>query len=295
MKGVRLAIALLRIPRLFASLLLFPLLISCILIFVQLITTGAMVGWLDQNQDAVSKRIQNVTEHSFTRKIIFGSSERLPEVEICRWTTILADDGNTYEIPPSDSCKPDRLDIAIHVNNPKKYDVTTYQKIFNGNYERIHICKSNCKPDTIINLTNNTSRTDTYSVPALILLNQAQLEQAMGEEYLNLANSRLSILDNVGKIYLHAPGYQEPILLNSVTYEAALIVSIASIIIIGLWLALRAHRKVLDYSKWCFTTDGRFTWQARILLCIVAYYPNQGYCFFLSRCTCNASYFCKRR
>lgn len=247
MTGLKLALGLLRIPRLFASLLLFPLIISCVLIVLQLFLTRLAVGWIVQDANQLTERVEKVRTENFTRQLIYGSGARLGDIKICRWIKVTDDSGEVHEIPPFSECNPNLLDVAIHVKDPLLFEPDSYIKLFNGNFERLHICQNACKPHIVISINNDIIDTKIQSIPALLLLSTAQLDQAIGEDYIKLANTKNSILGNLGKLQLLAKGFDEPIALSSITYETALIVNIATIIIIGLWLALKAHRKVIDY------------------------------------------------
>lgn len=247
MLGFRLAFSLLRIPRLFVSLLLFPLFLSVVLLVVQLLGSTILIRAVDSNPGQLKARLNALEDQSFLRQIIYGDPGKIKHLDVCRWQEVPMENGQLIEMPPSDTCKPDRLDVALHVAHPESYDSSHYEEILSGNFERLHICKSRCAPDVILNPEKNGGRADAYSIPTLLLLNRAFLDETVNNDFIKLANTRNKIMNLIGVQYLHAEGYDAPVQLTAVSLELAVLGSIASIIIVGLWLAIRAHRKVLDY------------------------------------------------
>ena len=248
MSGLRLALSLLCIPRLFVSLLLFPLFLSLILIVVQLFATTFAIEAMSQTPEMLQKRIEHTDDNNFVRKFIYGDGKRLEKITVCRWTSHTDENGEQFDNPPlTAECAPDRLDAAIHVDNPETFDPTPYSELLLGNFERLHICRQDCTPDVIITLRGDEIFSHAYSFPGLVLLNQAYFDEPVQSEYVKLVEDRYRIKNLIGTQFLHADGYTDGIQLNNVGYEIGLLVNIAGIIVIGLWLAIKAHRKVLDY------------------------------------------------
>ncbi|RIL12054.1 MAG: hypothetical protein DCC75_01175, partial [Proteobacteria bacterium] len=50
-----------------------------------------------------------------------------------------------------------------------------------------------------------------------------------------------------GELYFHSKGFEAPLSVTDAELSVAVILNIAALIVISLWLALKAHRKVLDY------------------------------------------------
>jgi len=83
--GFRLALALLRIPRLFISLLLFPLILSLMLMTAQLIGTTIILSQITRTPEDMQTHVKTLQENSFLRKLVYGSGARLAAIEVCRW------------------------------------------------------------------------------------------------------------------------------------------------------------------------------------------------------------------
>ncbi|MCB0328224.1 MAG: hypothetical protein KDD70_01135 [Bdellovibrionales bacterium] len=248
MAGLRLALSLLRIPRLFVSLLLFPLFLSVILVIIQLWVTSFAMRTVTYTPKNLSEQFEERQKNNLVRKLVYGKGERVEHLEICRWQNIVDENGQHFEVPPQNGkCAPDRLDIAIHVKNPTSFDTSEYERIFEGNFERMHVCVRDCIPDAILSPEAEHPRADAYSFPALMLMNQVYFDEPEQKQYIKLFENKYNVLQSVGTQFFHANGYVAPVQLTNVTYELGLLASIASIVIIALWLAIKAHRRVLDY------------------------------------------------
>lgn len=248
MTGFRLAFALLRIPRLFISLLFFPLLLSIVLMIAQLIGTRVMLNQVTRTPTEMKNQMEMFQQNSLLRKLIYGSGAPLQEIEVCRWERFLDEDGINIDLPPERAeCMPDRLDIALHVANPAHFNPEKYVELFRGNFERLHICYSDCRPDLVLYPELKAPRIEVHSLVALLLINHLLFDSPVQEESIEVFEKRYEFLSLLGTQFFFARGYKDPVQLSNISYEVSLLISISSIIIIGLWLAVKAHRKVLDY------------------------------------------------
>lgn len=248
MTGFRLAFALLRIPRLFISLLFFPLLLSIALMIAQLIGTRVMLNQVTRTPEEMKNQVKVFQQNSLLRKLIYGSGAPLEEIEVCRWERFLNEDGTSIDLPPERAeCMPDRLDIALHVAEPRQYNPEKYIELFRGNFERLHICYSDCRPDLVLYPELKAPRIEVHSLVALLLINQLLFDSPVQEESIEVFEKRYEFLSLLGTQFFFARGYKDPVQLSNISYEVSLLISISSIIIIGLWLAVKAHRKVIDY------------------------------------------------
>jgi len=243
MKALRLAISLLLIPRLFVALLLFPLLMSLLLVYGQLIATAVIVRAIGLDGDAMASHYESRRQSDLGRKFLLGDSRDLGPPLICRWEQ----DAALREVPPSDKCNPDRLDVALHVSDPKTFSVSDYEKLFNGLVERIHLCKT-CKPDAIISISEDGSiRSDAYSTQGLILLRISANNDDIQSQFVSVRRELDRLRSLTGHTHLHSAGLRQPVSIDALQGSLAVIFNIAALIMISLWLALKAHRKVLDY------------------------------------------------
>lgn len=241
-RSLKIVAALLRVPQLFVMLILFPLLLSIILIFVQFAVSQLLVSSTKVDSKSVAEATAYFNKKSFTRFIVYGSYESLQSIEICRWTM-----KNGVEVPPGRRCVPDRLDLAIRTDSPATFNVEPYLELVEGNFERVHICSS-CEPDIII-FPNTEGRitTETRSVFGLALLKMARYNETVVEGYVSAAKNIGNVHAMLGDIQLSFPGFRSPIPVTHAPQFVGIILNIAGMIIISLWLALKAHRRVLDY------------------------------------------------
>ncbi|MCB0332105.1 MAG: hypothetical protein KDD55_01330 [Bdellovibrionales bacterium] len=242
-RSLQLAFAYIRIPKLFLSLFFFPLLLSLLLVAVQLYVTLLYISTTDRDAKTLSTRIEHAKNNNPVKFLLFGNTKGLPPVQVCRW---VKQDGT--EVPPSPSCAPDRLDIALHVSNPQDFDISSYKTLINGISERLHVCVKDCRPDVVIeHHEDGTSVTHFMSIQGGLVLSLLHLQEDVTEHYITIAESLDAIDAHFGDYYFFAPGYSSPIKISGILRSFALMLSIASLVVIALWLAVKAHRKVLDY------------------------------------------------
>lgn len=245
MRALRLAISFLMVPRLFASLILLPLILSLILVLIQLLITGTVIRASQSNSRTIEKTIERQESDSLVRKLLYGSGQLRPQIQICYWKQVVQD-GQVFEVPSGSDCSPDRLDVALRSDKIELLEPQQYANLFNGHVDRLHVCQS-CSPDTIIQITELGPETHIHSIQALMLLSLASVNTSVREKYLEAAKFHEDGKLLIGPRYLHADGLTEAVQWGNMTTYAALVCSICSLIIIALWLALKAHRKILDY------------------------------------------------
>lgn len=242
----RLALALARIPKLFSALFLIPLILSLLLVYGQLVVTGLFVRTFSQSHESVEDTFKQMKRENLGRRLLYGEGAELPPLLLCRWRMVQDEFGNSGEIPPSEECAPDKLDVALKVQNPQTFDASEYEKIFNGNVERLHICTS-CQPHVVIEVGEATNNTHVYSIWGLMVLSLVQFNDDVGEQYVQAIKKFDKIKSKIGDILFFSPGFRHPIGVRQMYVSMAVVFNIAILIVITMWLALRAHRKVLDY------------------------------------------------
>jgi hypothetical protein len=248
MRSLRLSFALLRVPRLFASLFLIPLLISLCIVGAQLFLTAAFIKASTSGSASMEEHIEaKKVQFSFGRKLLYGSTDKLAPIRVCRWKMEMRD-GREVEVPPSPECAPKRLDVAVRTLDPEHFDSKEYVDLFDGNTESLHLCRS-CHPDVIIHPAKGSEemQTDTLSVWGILLLQLARTNENIQEHYFEAAKDQDKIDDLLGDVYLNSWGFTKSARMTGANYSLALVFNVASLVVISLWLALKAHRKVLDY------------------------------------------------
>ncbi len=236
--SLRLAVSLLRIPRLFGALFLFPLLISIVVVTGQIIFTALMLKSLDTVAAPVEDLVEQTKDHNVGRILLYGHGRPLPPVEVCRWI-----EHGESERPPNAACAPGRLDVALRTLTPATFDVEQYRRAFEGNVERLHVCRS-CRPDVVITPTGTGVSSDIYSLWGLVVVNLVRFNR---NSYLEGLKQIEQVAETFGQRTLHLSGLAEAINLNRAYTHLAITINFAGLIIVALWLALKAHRKVLDY------------------------------------------------
>ncbi|MBX7138269.1 MAG: hypothetical protein K1X83_09820 [Oligoflexia bacterium] len=245
MRALRLVIALCRVPRLFSSLLLFPLILGLVVMCAQLLVTSLIlqagrksIGPVESTDPGREKL------RSIVSNLIYGHETPQP-LRICRWQTKVVD-GQAIELPPDDPhCAPDRLDVALKVKHPDLFDPTQFQLILDGTIERLHICSS-CHPDVVI-VPGTPVRTEVSSVWGLLVLGATSLNPDVGEKLKSARTDMRRIWDSVGSIEFYSSGLRDAVKIKDLYVTSAIVINIAGMIVIALWLALKAHRRVIDY------------------------------------------------
>jgi len=243
MNALRLVVALVCIPRLFVSLLLFPLLISFSVIVAQIVFTGLFVQAIKVDEDP-EERLAVRQERDLTRRILFPQGD-IKDIIVCRWIVTHIDGLGRAEVPPSDECAPDRMDVAIQVPHPDLFATKVYEEIFQGYAERLHVCQL-CTPDVVIKFANDSIHTELRSIWGLLILSLARYESELLQKQVRL-NSTGGLSDSLGDISMHLDGFRSEISISNFHTSLAVVFNILVLIIITLWLALKGHRKVLDY------------------------------------------------
>jgi len=262
MRTLRLSWALITIPRLFISLLAWPLLLGLMIVIAQAVITQFIISSAQQRSTAaMESKITRSADYNVGRVILFGDGKARPEPLICRWAAISGSEASATTIagaadqkmitavlegPRSVECQPDRLDVALHVVDPDNFNPTPYLKIFRGNIDRLHLCRS-CRPDVIIDTTRPVTETRILSVWGLLILHLVRFQEDSSAQLLEVLRGYDQVIDKFGTLLLLVPGFEDPIPIAKLAPITAVILNIAGLIVITLWLGLRAHRRVLDY------------------------------------------------
>lgn len=247
MRSIRIASALLKIPRLFVSLILFPLLVGLLLVVAQLVLTSMAFMVSTRSSDDLQRTFKEQNENNIVRRIIYGSGKRLPELLICRWQQQPNPiNGEVVEAPPNEACHPSLLDAALLVEDPARTDIERYRALFNGNVERLHVCRS-CEPYITIDLRGAKPATKIQSIWALAITSLLSLDDTLNRRFVDTIQRKEEIRSLLGARSLSLSGVGQPLNLNALRGVLVLVLNIVCLVIIALWLALKAHRRVLDY------------------------------------------------
>ncbi len=250
LRALRLVWSLARIPHVALTLFVFPTLLSLALVFVQIVLTGVVIKSLSTDTKVITQSIRDGSarpELRILRNMLYGSPETRPALRVCFW--VPDSESDTGERPPSPECYPDRLDVAVNVENPSVVEVSKIKEIFEGEVDRVHVCRS-CQPDATISIGNDgkphTKARSIYGLGVVFLAltkrdtkrleNRAMYLESVGE-----------FQEAVGSTSFFVPEAGAFVDLSPANPFIPLTINVVLIVMIAVWLALRAHRKVLEY------------------------------------------------
>jgi len=244
MKALKLAGSLIRIPHLAASLFVFPLFLSLVLVIGQLVITAVFLNAAKAKTTETALISSKTEDYSIARRILYGEGNRRPALKVCRWTTDLA---SGKEVPASADCQPDRLDVALRTAEPLHYKTADYEHLFEGMIDRLHVCTS-CDPDIVINVDDKSNVESTASsVFGLMVLTLPYENTQIKEQKIKFIRNINDVTGLLGNMSFTVPELQSGIGLSELKTALPVTLNITFLVVIALWLALRAHRKVLDY------------------------------------------------
>lgn len=248
-KACRLAWSLIRIPHVTFTLFLFPMIGSLLLVLGQLIGTGIVVRSVsaDARLVAGAMKQQSGDSVSLLRYVLHGSGLPRPALKVCRWQP----DPNsiTGESPPGAECAPDRLDVAIQAGGLSDVEIEQLASWFEGQVDRVHICER-CSPDVVLlRADDGTPRAHALSVYGLgvLGLGMSRKDGKMIEKRSEYIRSISEFQETVGRMSFFIPESNSFVELSAENVLMPFTANAVLLTIIALWLALRAHRKVLDY------------------------------------------------
>lgn len=246
MRALRLALSLIRVPKLFATLLLWPLFIGLGIAATQVLLSAGFVHLMDEKVEDFQARISEPdTRSDWIRIHIFGRKKPFPALAVCRWQTV---DG--VEGPIGSECSADPLDVVIRVDDPANFDTTEYEKLFLGSTRRLHLCRD-CKTEIVLssNPAGGKAVSDVYSVRGLgvFLLTESAHENDVNDSFVQAKTIVEHLKNLAGTVWLHPTGFHQPVNISKASTIMILVLNVAFLIIITLWLSLVGHRKVLQY------------------------------------------------
>lgn len=215
-------------------------------VYAQLVITGVALKVINRDAKVVEQQFNEMEDRNVVRKILYGESGKLKPIMVCQWRWDPLPDGGREEVPPTDECDPDRLDVALRSADISTLDIEGYKKLFDGNVARIHICET-CRPDLVLRRDGDRMRSDIYSIWALGVMSLAMTPKQMHDHFVKAVKEGDNVRELIGKRYLHSEGFRRPISLSGFNTAMILVLNISFLVVITLWLALKAHRKVLDY------------------------------------------------
>jgi hypothetical protein len=242
LSSFRIVAALIRIRHLALSLFFFPLVVSLALVFLQLVVTGVILKQVNTTSDGIAAAIERKGDKNTIRWLLYGSGDRRAGPQVCRWISEGED-----ERPPSAECNPDRLDLAVRVQDAATYDVSSYVTLFRGHVDRVHVCQS-CQPDVVIEPRGDGKTISlARSIFGLMLLFLPYTNSEIEQSRVVVRQSIEEVQTRLGEVSLSIPEIDDTIGITALKGTLPLVFNVSFLVVIALWLALRAHRRVLDY------------------------------------------------
>lgn len=242
MNSFRLALSFIQVPQLFFSLLLAPLLLGFTIALIQVVVSISYLKIITTT--AAEKEREIATESvdiAWLRKSLFG--ENLPETpEVCIWSQVDTQ-GETTE------CELHPLDVVVRSQLPKSSDYESYQRYFSGSTPRIHFCQ-NCTSEIMIFESASGEKVSTlHSLAAVgvFTLKDEQISKEASKHVVGILESKKASESFEGTVYLKPAGFSRLVNLSETPKTMVLVFNAASLVVMALWLALKAHRRVLDY------------------------------------------------
>jgi len=243
MSPLHLTLSLIRIPRLFLSLFLVPVALSLLIVGLQVSVSALFLAGQERGKTTTQENtFAGPKKPGWLRVALLGGT--VPEeAKVCFWET----DKSTGNIAPRDpSCFLERYDVVIDPVILETIPLSRYQTYLNGSFTKIHVC-SGCLTDIVLWKHNREIRLDLRSFFALALIQGIDLSDDVRAGYKAAIDAKKEIENATGTRYLVFSGFQEGAPLSSLTLTFIVIINVCGLIITALWLAIKAHRKVLDY------------------------------------------------
>jgi hypothetical protein len=243
MNAFSLSFALLRIPRLFFSLFLVPLLLGIAIVSVQIFGSVLFLRYQQRSDPETKKhQLQSESKKSWIRNILLGTEEIPQQAKVCFWK-----ESNTGNLEPTDpSCKLERYDVVIQPQVLSEFPLDMYRKMLDGYFTTIHICDG-CVTDIVIWQGPDEIRADFRSFFGLTLFGAVDLSTDMRQHYVKALEAQSRLEAATGQRYLLLGGFERATPLKTLTTTFVIVVNVCLLIITALWLALKAHRRILDY------------------------------------------------
>lgn len=225
------ALSFMRIPKLFIDIFLLPCLISFFIILIQLVITSLVIGSVSTKADTQIKNTQAVTNP--LRKFLLGCEDC--KLEVCRY--------EKSQIISGKNCEREFYDFTIYAPKPREFDLSPYLEQLNTHFKRVVIC-DDCEPSAIVLETSPVTEIHISSVWGLMLY-----ANSVQDSFKKLKASRdktEEIKGKFGSLYLHIRG-MGMIKGEKLVQRLGVIANICSILVISVWLLVRAHRLILSY------------------------------------------------
>lgn len=246
--SLRLTWCFLRIPRLLATLLLAPVATTVLIVILQLFVSVLFLQAPSSRGESVvatGNRLQSGDEKqpSWFREILIGDKSFTKALKTCVWSS---DEQSDKLTPPSPECALQRYDVVVTPQVANEYGIAAYEELFRGLFRAIHICDG-CVTDIIIWRDEGKIQTYFRSFLGFVLFQEVHLRGGIQKRFDEVQAAQKELKKRIGERFFDLTGFREPTKLSSFQAKIIIILNIGMGIVTALWLALKAHRRVLDY------------------------------------------------
>lgn len=241
-EGFRLALAFIRVPRLFFALLFWPLVIGFLLAVGQGALSVGYIKTVSTTPEDVDKELSQSEAHqSWLRGVITGDPKPFQSVSICRWKN-----GNLYKSAEGSDCSIDKDDLVIQTPQPLELSSSEYVDHFKGIVPEIHICED-CSSNFLIRSDKDRFKLSSIKSLGLYILTEEDHISRRKEHFKDYLSDIKDAEQLEGEVVLKLPAFKRGLELRTASQRMVVTANIAGLIILVLWLALKAHKRVLDY------------------------------------------------
>jgi hypothetical protein len=247
-QSLRLTFCFLRIPRLLATLLLAPVATTVLIVILQLFVSVLFLQAPNSRTNLSATTGNSVQlsvdeQPSWFREILIGDPSFAKNLKICAWSK----NPDTQKLdPPSADCQLERFDVVVTPDVVNQHGIAAYEELFRGLFRAVHICDG-CGTDIIIWRSGAEIKTYFRSFLGLVLFQEVHLRGGIKKRFDDVQAAKQELKKRIGERYFDLTGFREPTRLSSFQAQIVIILNIGLGIVTALWLALKAHRRVLDY------------------------------------------------
>ncbi len=235
MSSLSIALAFLRVRKLFASLFLWPLLIGLGIAFFQISVSVMFLSALEETADEYMERAtKDNKEDQVLRSILLGSTINTDSPRICT---------------EQDTCAVNPLDLSLSVTESANLDIEKYSSFFSSLVNTIHVGHT-CKTDLCVEVHDEKeaiSHVSTLSALGIYHLAQAKKQKEVKRHEYSARQEIEASEELVGDIFLFPRNSYRPIKITDSEKTFVFVMNIALIMLITIWLTLKAHKKILHY------------------------------------------------
>lgn len=231
-----------------ATLLLAPVVTSILIVILQLFISAIFLqARQTRTTDVLLEELKKSSDEkrgpSWYRTILIGDDLLKHGLKTCLWSNHPV---SGKLVPPTPDCELQRFDVVVSPSVATEFGAPFYQKLFSGLFRAVHICEG-CATDIIIWRNKDEIQTLFRSFLGFVLFQEVNFSEGFKKNYQQALEAKQEVSKRIGIPYFDLIGFREPTRLSSINAKIIVVLNIGFIIVTALWLALKAHRRVLNY------------------------------------------------